>query len=88
MQFDWDPAKDARNLGERGFGFDVAARIFAGATLEVQDQRQDYGEIRIQAIGEAEGQVLFVVYTDRAGLRWFISARRANKKERERWHAR
>jgi len=52
MLFEWDEAKSRRNLIERGLGFDYAARIFLGPTLEKQDTRRDYGEIRMQAIGQ------------------------------------
>ena len=53
MQFDWDPAKHEANLTkpDRGFGFDFAALIFEGDTIEIEDARKDYGETRIQAIG-------------------------------------
>lgn len=88
MEFDWNGAKHERNVAERGFGFDFAALIFTGETIEVEDTRRDYGETRIQAIGEAEGIVLFVVYTERDGVRWIISARKADRRERRRWHAR
>ena len=87
MLFDWDPAKHDRNQRERGFGFDLAALIFAGPTLEWPDDRQDYGEPRIRALGEAEGLVLHVVFTDRGEVRRIISARLANRKERDAWHA-
>ena len=87
MRFDWDPNKSERNLRERGFGFDFAALIFDGGTIEKIDARHDYGETRVQAIGEADGLVLFVVYTDRSDVRWIISARIANRKERALWHA-
>jgi putative transcriptional regulator len=55
-------------LSERGFGFDYAARIFHGPTLEKKDDRRDYGETRMQAIGQAGDDVLFVVYTDRGDV--------------------
>ncbi len=87
MLFEWDEAKSRRTLNERGFGFDYAARIFLGPTLEQQDRRQDYGEVRMQAIGETGGDVLFVVYTDRGEVRHIISARLASRKERKLWHS-
>src|SRR5271156_3043949 len=34
MLFEWDEAKSRRTLNERGFGFEYAARIFLGPTLE------------------------------------------------------
>ncbi len=85
MLFAWDEAKSRRNLSERGFGFDYAARIFLGPTLERQDARRDYGEVRVQAIGQVGEDVLFVVYTDREGARHIISARLASRKERRLW---
>ena len=87
MLFDWHDAKHDRNLKERGFGFDFAALIFEGRVLSQVDNRQDYGETRIKAIGEVEGVVIVVVYTDRDNIRWIISARKANRKERALWLA-
>lgn len=85
MDFTWDEAKDAKTLAERGFGFAFAIRIFAGRVLEQVDGRRAYGEVRVKAIGEAEGFILVVIYTDRADVRRIISARLANRKERELW---
>lgn len=87
MLFDWHDAKHDRNLRERGFGFDSAALIFGGRVLTQVDDRRDYGEVRIRAIGEVDGVVLAVVYTDRDNVRWIISARKANRKERALWLA-
>ena len=41
----------------------------------------------MRAIGEVAGIILVVVFTDRGEVRWIISARRANAKERALWHA-
>jgi hypothetical protein len=87
MLFEWDEAKSRRNLRERGFDFNCAASVFAGLTLERRDDRRDYGEVRMQAIGRAGDDILFVVYTDRGDVRHLISARRANRKERKLWHS-
>jgi uncharacterized DUF497 family protein len=87
VRFVWDTAKDVRNRQERGFGFDFAALIFEGDTIEWPDARQDYGETRVRAIGSASGLVLHVVFTDRGDERRIISARIANRKERNQWQA-
>lgn len=87
MLFDWDSAKSERNRQERGFGFDIAILIFEGDTVEWLDDRRDYGETRVRAIGEVNGVVLHVVFTDRGDVRRIISARVASKKERSQWHA-
>ncbi len=49
--FEWDEAKSEANLEARGFDFAYAALIFDGPTLEMDDDRVDYGERRVQAIG-------------------------------------
>ena len=38
---EWDEAKSEANRRQRGFGFDVAALIFDGDTLEWDDTRKD-----------------------------------------------
>ena len=87
MLFEWDEAKSRRNLNERGFGFEYAARIFSGSTLEKPDNRREYGEVRIQAIGRVIDDILFVVYTDRGDARHIISARLASRKECRLWQS-
>jgi uncharacterized protein len=87
VRFEWDPVKSEANLQQRGFDFAFASLIFESRTVEVEDRRRDYGELRLVAIGVADGLHLTVVYTDRitrAGLtiRRIISARRSNRRER------
>ena len=87
MRFAWDRRKSAENLRVRGFDFEFATLVFEGPTLERQDQRRDYGEMRCIAIGLAQGIALTVVYTDRvesgARVRRIISARLSNRRERQ-----
>jgi uncharacterized protein len=56
--------------------------IFANGWVEVEDARANYGETRMKAIGQAEADILVVVYTVRGTALRIISARRANRKER------
>ena len=86
VMFEWDEAKSEANLRERGFDFAHAALIFEGPTLEMDDARKDYGEGRIQAIGRVDDDILFVVYTWRGAARRIISARLANRRERDAYH--
>lgn len=85
MEFEWDQAKSDANLVKRGLGFDFAALVFEGRTIEKIDDRRDYGEMRIKAIGEIDDEILVVIYTDRETARRIVSARLANKKERALW---
>ncbi len=67
--------------------FASAALVFDGPVQTAMDDRRDYGEERIIAIGEVDGVVLVVVYTDRGEVRRIISARYANKRERQIWQS-
>ena len=79
---EWDDEKSLRNLTERGFNFEFACRIFEGDVIEHEDARRDYGVRRIVALGEVDGRVLAVVRTRRKVRRRIISARLANRRER------
>lgn len=88
MDFEWDEEKSEANLRERGFDFEFATLIFSGPTLEKEDRRRDYGELRVIAVGLAQAIALTVVYTDRTletggTVRRIISARRSNRRERK-----
>lgn len=83
MEFDWDPGKSEKNRKERGFGFDYAALIFLGDTLENPDRRKDYDEQRIRALGVVDGRCLAVTYTLRDGVHRIISAHPASRRDRD-----
>ena len=58
-------------------------RIFEGVTVEKIDDRFDYGEIRVYAIGLVNGVEITVIYTDTDdNTRHIISAWRAEPHER------
>ena len=86
MDFEWDDEKSAKNEAERLFSYRFAARVFLGRTVEFRDERQDYGEVRMIAIGEIDGRLYKVVYTDREDVRRIISANRASRQEERKWH--
>ena len=67
MRVTYDPEKRDMTLRERGLDFEDAAVVFEGATLEVQDTRQDYGEVRIICYGRLAGRMVVVGYTPRGG---------------------
>ncbi len=83
MRFTWDPGKNAINVRRHGIAFADAKRIFDGPTVEREDDRFDYGETRIYAIGLVAGMEITVIYTDRDDdERHIISAWRAEPHER------
>ncbi|MFA4995438.1 MAG: BrnT family toxin [Bdellovibrionales bacterium] len=81
--FEWDEEKNEINRTKHNVAFEHAQLIFDGSTLEAIDDRQDYGEIRVGAFGETEGEVFFVVYTMREEKHRLISARHASSRERD-----
>ena len=83
MRFTRDPAKNTANLRRHGIAFQDAARIFDGPTVERIDDRFDYGEMRVYAIGLVNGIEITVIYTDRdRDERHIISAWRSEPHER------
>ena len=88
MGFEWDERKRERNLIIHRVDFIDVLSIFDGATLEIVDDRFNYGETRIRCLGEIEGRVYVVVYTWRGVNRRIISARKANARERRTYYAR
>ena len=79
-------AKNAGNIAKHGIDFATASRIFDGVPVSAPGDRVDYGEARMIGIGLLDRiAVLVVVHTDRAGVCRIISARQANRKERERY---
>ena len=86
MEFEWDKAKAAANLAKHGIDFDDAKLVFLDPLrFEEVDERHSDQEIRFKVLGEVEGRVLSVVFTWREGRRRLISARRANRGEREKY---
>jgi len=58
--------------------------VFAGVTLEVEDQRRDYGETRIICYGLLQDRMVVVGYTPRGAVRHVFSMRKANEREQAR----
>jgi uncharacterized DUF497 family protein len=85
--FDWDPAKSDRCFADRGFDFGFASAVFQGEVLRRRDTRAK-DEVRFQALGEASGVILLVVFTIRNGRCRILSARRASPDEVRFYHER
>jgi len=83
MRYTWDEEKNRHNLAVHGIAFADAARIFEGPTLERVDDRFDYGETRVYAIGVVNGLEITVIYVDKTNdERRIISAWRSEPHER------
>jgi len=83
MRYTWTEEKNRRNLRRHGIAFEDAKRIFEGPTVERIDDRFDYGEVRVYAIGIVNSLEITVIYTDRSDdERRLISVWRAEPHER------
>ena len=86
MEITFDPAKRDLTLKNRGLDFADAAKVFAGAVLEYEDDRFDYGEVRVVSVGALYGKVVVLVWTDRGEERHIISMREATKGESDEYY--
>ncbi len=85
MEIEYDPVKNAANIGKHGVSFDEVA------TCEWEKVRYDIqkrvwpNEHRLKAIVPKHGKLYVVVFTYRGELMRIISFRRANERERKRY---
>jgi uncharacterized DUF497 family protein len=88
MRFEWDEAKNRRNLAKHGIAFEIARSVFGDPhALSVQD-RVVGGEERWQTLGAVGGVVAVLVahtHEEEAGeeVIRIISARKATPLERK-----
>jgi len=85
-EFGWDNNKRDRTLREREIDFDDARFVFDGPTVIRRSDRN--GEVRYMVFGFLDNIEVVVICTLRGDLCWIISARRARKDERKKYHSR
>jgi uncharacterized DUF497 family protein len=84
--FGWRQDKAAENLLKHDVSFQQGAKATRDPfAIEWIDNREDYGEQRINLLGMCDGVILHVTYTERGELTWIISARRAERHEQDRY---
>ena len=86
MRYVWDERKRRANLKEHGLDFADAWKVFAGAMVLIEDDREDYGEQRLLGIGLLEVLVVVVVPTEANGKIRVISMREAERHEKDRYY--
>jgi uncharacterized DUF497 family protein len=82
---EFDEAKSARNLKERGIGFERFADMDLETAVTVEDARTDYGERRVRLFGFIDGRLHVAVITYRSDKVRVISLRRANRREERKY---
>ncbi|MGH7745440.1 MAG: BrnT family toxin [Candidatus Dormibacteria bacterium] len=84
LEFEWDDDKAAASWRDHGVAFHEAIKAFQDPfAVEHIDEREDYGEERINLIGMCEGVLVRVTYTERGERIRIISARRAESHEQD-----
>ena len=83
LKFVWDSEKAKINRQKHKVSFETAARVFLDENFidDIDEFHSDF-EDRIKIIGKI-GEILTVIYTERGDRNRIISARRANKQEKE-----
>ena len=81
--FEWDEDKRLANIRKHGIDFLDMANLFKHRMLEKIDERENYGEERIIALGTTGEAVFRIVFTLRGNGVRIISAMKANRHEQE-----
>lgn len=81
MLVEFDAAKNAANLRERGVGLVRFADMEMETSISVEDTRKDYGEPRFRVWGLLDLRLHVAIITHRGERVRVISLRRANHRE-------
>lgn len=83
-EFEWDADRAALNGRRHGVSFEHAATACHDPfAVEWIDERQAYGEERVNLLGPCQGTILHVTDTERDDRIRIISARRAERHEQD-----
>ncbi|MDU9049889.1 MAG: BrnT family toxin [Candidatus Electrothrix sp. Rat3] len=86
MQYEWDEKKRRRNVEKHGVDFTDISEFQWKDALEAVDDRFDYGEERINAVGFIGTRIVIVTYVERGEVIRVISLRKATKTEEKFYH--
>jgi len=81
MKLDYDPAKNARNIAERGLSFERVRELDFDRAVFRQDVRRTYPEPRYIALAMLGKRLHVLCFTPIAGGIRVISFRKANPRE-------
>jgi uncharacterized DUF497 family protein len=85
MQYEWDEAKNRKNLAKHGLSFEDAEEVFSGPCVTFEDDRFDYGEERLITLGLLAGRLVVIAHSPREedeGTR-IISMRKGSRREQK-----
>lgn len=79
----WDEPKRRLNLKKHGINLAELESAFDSPMVTVEDDRDDYGELRLQSLAMWRGRVIFLVWTERRDDAHLISCRYADRSQVE-----
>jgi hypothetical protein len=87
MEVTFDPAKDAENIRKHGISLARAEDFDFDTAYYVDDDSQDYGEIRVIAISWLDALLYTLIFRDEDAPNTIraISLRKANAQERNQY---
>ena len=77
----FDPSKDQANREKHGISLAEADFLDWDAAMVLEDDRKDYGEIRLIALAPIADRLYCCVYVEREEAKRIISLRKANRRE-------
>ncbi|MGO9172279.1 MAG: BrnT family toxin [Rhodomicrobium sp.] len=81
--YEWDEKKAAGNLAKHSVAFEAIYDFDWVSAVEVEDDRFNYGEQRLVAIGWLRGALHTVTFTWRGDMMRIISLRKADKRDQK-----
>jgi hypothetical protein len=88
MEYEWDEAKNRKNLAKHGLSFEDAERVFSGPCVTFEDDRFDYGEERLITLGLLTGRLVVIAHSPRDEGTRIISMRKGNRREQKAYQER
>ena len=79
----WDEPKRKINLRKHQIDLAVLESAFDFPMTTVEDDREAYGELRLQSLAMWRGRIIFLVWTERQDAAHLISCRYANRSQIE-----
>lgn len=81
MEISFDPAKNEKNIRERGLSFECVADVDFNQAAIAVDNRRDYGETRYVALCYLDQRLHVLCFTETDTGIHVISFRKANNRE-------
>ncbi|HKM47099.1 MAG TPA: BrnT family toxin [Terriglobales bacterium] len=83
MKYEWDEAKNRKNIAKHGLSFEDAEQVFSGPCVTFEDDRLDYGEERLITLGLLVGRLVVIAHSPRDEGTRIISMRKGNRREQK-----